>query len=356
MQSFTITTAPSRIVFGFGTRAQVGEEVQRLGRKRVLVVSTPGQTRLAQEISDRLGNLAVGCFSQARLHTPVAVSNDAADLARRHGADGVVAVGGGSAIGLSKAVALRTGLDQVVIPTTYAGSEMTALIGQTECGLKTTQTTGAVQPEAVIYDVALTLGLPRDVSVSSGLNAMAHAVEALYAERANPMHSALAEEAVGVLATSLTAIVAEPADREARSQALYGAWIAASCLAAVGVALHHKLCHVIGGAFGLPHAQTHAVILPHAIAYNAPCAADAMARVARALRAEDAVAAMQALASRIGAPTSLRELGMPEGGIAKAAELVVKAPYWNPRPVDRASIQALITRAWAGQPALLEQV
>lgn len=351
MQRFTVTTAPSRVVFGPGTRAQVAEEVERLGRSRILVVSTPGQAGLAGEIADRLGARAAGCFPQARLHTPVAVSEEATGLARHLRADGLVAVGGGSAIGLSKAVALRTGLDQVVIPTTYAGSEMTALIGQTESGLKTTRTTAAVLPESVIYDVELTLGLPPDISVSSGFNAMAHAVEAFYAEGANPIHSLLAEEAIRALAASLPRIVADPHDREARSRALYGAWIAASCLAAVGVALHHKLCHVIGGAFGLSHAQTHAVILPYAMAYNADCAAEAMHRVARSLGADDAVGGMRSLARRLGAPAALRDLGMPEDGIAKAAELVVSAPYWNPRPVDRASIQALITRAWAGEPA-----
>ena len=351
MQPFTLTTAPARVVFGPGTRAQVVEEVQRLGRTRILVVSTPGQAGLGKEIADRLGNQAVGCFSQARLHTPVAVSEQAAALAGSIQADGIVAVGGGSAIGLSKAIALRTGLDQVVIPTTYAGSEMTALIGQTESGQKITQNTTEVLPETVIYDVELTLGLSADVSVSSGFNAMAHAVEALYAERANPIHSLLAEEAVRALATSLPVIVADPSDMEARSQALYGAWIAASCLAAVGVALHHKLCHVIGGAFGLSHAHTHAVVLPHAMAYNALCAAEAMQRVARSLRVDDAVDGMQALARQLGAPTALRDLGMPEDGIEKAADLVVSAPYWNPRPVDRASMQALITRAWAGEPA-----
>ncbi len=351
MQPFTLTTAPSRVLFGPGTRAQVPGEIERLGRTRILVVSTPGQAGLAQEIADGLGVRAVGCFSQARLHTPVAVSEQAAELARSVQADGIVAVGGGSAIGLSKAVALRTGLDQVVIPTTYAGSEMTALIGQTESGRKTTQNTAAVLPETVIYDVELTLGLSADVSVSSGFNAMAHAVEAFYAERANPIHSLLAEEAIRSLSTSLPVIVADPSDIEARSRALYGAWIAASCLSAVGVALHHKLCHVIGGAFGLSHAHTHAVILPHAMAYNATCAAQAMQRVAHSLCVDDAVDGMQALARQLGAPTALRDLGMPEDGIEKAAELVVSAPYWNPRPVDRASMQALITRAWAGEPA-----
>lgn len=350
MQPFTVTTAPSRVVFGPGARAQVAEEVERLGRARILVVSTPGQAGLGQEIADRLGPLAAGCFLQARLHTPVSVSEQAAELARRLRADGIVAVGGGSAIGLSKAVALRTGLDQVAVPTTYAGSEMTAIIGQTEAGLKTTRTTAEVLPEAIIYDVELTLALPPDVSVCSGFNAMAHAVEALYARGANPVHSLLAEEAVRVLAASLPRVVAGPRDVEARSQALYGAWLAASCLAAVGVALHHKLCHVIGGAFGLSHAQTHAVILPHAMAYNAPFAAEAMQRTARALGAGDAVGGMLSLAGRLGAPTALRDLGMPEDGIARAAELAVSAPYWNPRPIDRASMEALITRAWAGEP------
>ncbi len=350
MEAFTFTTAPSRVVFGPGARCQVAAEVERLGRGRALVVCTPGQAGLGQEIADRLGQLTVGCFAQARLHTPVAISDQAAERARVLAADVIVAVGGGSAVGLSKAVALRTGLDQVVMPTTYAGSEMTGVIGQTEGGVKTTRQTPDVLPEAVIYDVELTLGLPAGVSVSSGLNAIAHAVEALYARDANPVHSLLAEEAIRLLATSLPAILADPRDVAARSQALNGAWLASSCIASVGVALHHKLCHVIGGAFGLPHAETHAVILPYAMAYNADYAPGAMRRVARSLGVDDAVIGMQSLARRLGAPNALRDLGMPEDGIGRAADLAVTAAYPNPRPIDRASMQALIAQAWVGEP------
>ena len=352
MEAFTYTTAPSRVVFGPGVRSQVAAEVERLGRRRALVVSTPGQVAIGQEIAGLLGQLAAGCFARARLHTPVAISDQAAERARELGADVIVAVGGGSAVGLSKAIALRTGLDQVVIPTTYAGSEMTAVIGQTEAGMKTTTLTPDVLPEAVIYDVELTLGLPAGVSISSGFNAIAHAVEALYARDANPVHSLLAEEAIRLLAMSLPSILSNSHDITGQSQSLNGAWLASSCIASVGVALHHKLCHVIGGAFGLPHAETHAVILPHAMAYNAGHAPEAMRRIARSLAADEAVAGMQSLAQRLGAPTALRDLGMPEDGIGHAAELAVSAPYPNPRPIEQGSMRALIARAWAGEPAV----
>jgi alcohol dehydrogenase class IV len=183
-------------------------------------------------------------------------------------------VGGGSTTGLGKAIALATGLDQIVVPTTYAGSEMTPILGQTERGVKTTQRSPAILPEVVIYDVDLTLTLPPALTATSGLNAIAHAVEALYAQDRNPIVSLMAEEGIAALARSLPVLVDAASDLAARSDALYGAWLCGACLGAVGMALHHKLCHTLGGSFDLPHAETHAVVLPHAVAYNsaaAPC-------------------------------------------------------------------------------------
>jgi alcohol dehydrogenase class IV len=265
-------------------------------------------------------------------------------------ADGVVALGGGSTVGLAKALALRTDIPQIAVPTTYAGSEMTPVLGETEDGVKTTQSTRRVLPETVIYDVDRTMSLPAGLSATSGLNALAHAAEALYASDRNPIVTLMAEEAVARLARTLPRIVADPSDREARSDALYGAWLSATCLGLVGMALHHKLCHTLGGAFGLSHAETHAIILPHAIAYSQVAAPEAMARLARALGCDDPAVGVFDLARRLGVPSSLREIGMPESGIARAADLAVQKPYWNPRPVEREAIRTLIARAWAGEP------
>jgi len=350
MRSFTYTALPARVVFGSGTVAALPDEMQRMGCRRALVLTTAEQASAGQEIAAKLGERAAGVFSGAVMHTPVEVSERAASIAREAGADCTVAVGGGSTIGLGKAIALRTDLPQICIPTTYAGSEMTPIIGQTEGGLKTTQRTEKVLPEAVIYDVDLTLTLPPALSATSGINAIAHAVEALYAQDRNPVISLMAEEGVRALAQALPVIVAEPADKDARTEALYGAWLCGACLGAVGMALHHKLCHVLGGTFNLPHAETHTIVLPHALAYNAIAAPEAIAALSRALGGSDPAQRLFDLAGQLGSPRALRDIGMPQEGIGKACELALKNPYWNPRPLEREGIHALIARAWAGEP------
>jgi maleylacetate reductase len=347
--TFTYAALPNRVVFGSGTRARLPDEVRALGAKRVLLLGTPSQRDAADALAGALGSRAAGRFDGAVLHTPVHVTDQAVAHALALRADCVVAIGGGSVIGLAKAIALRTGMPQVAIPTTYSGSETTPILGETRGGEKATQRAMEVLPAIVIYDVDLTLTLPAALSSTSGVNALAHAVEALYARDRNPVTSLLAEEAVRVLASGLPRIVTDPNDRDARSAALYGAWLAGTCLAAVGMALHHKLAHVLGGAFGLPHAATHAVLLPHTAAFNAPAAPVAMARLAAALGASDAPDALFALNRRLGAPLALRDLGMPEEGIERAADLALRDPYWNPRPLERAGLARLISRAWAGE-------
>jgi alcohol dehydrogenase class IV len=263
-------------------------------------------------------------------------------------ADCLVAIGGGSTTGLGKAIALRTDLPQIVLPTSYAGSEMTPVVGQTSGGIKTTQSSPKILPEIVIYDVDLTMTMPPKLSATSGLNAIAHAVEALYARDRNPVISLMAQEGIRTLAQALPTICAQPNDKTARTDALYGAWLSGICLGAVGMALHHKLCHTLGGSFNLPHAETHTVILPHALAYNAPAVPDAMTRIATALGVPDAALGLHDLARKLAAPMSLREIGMPESGIDLAADLAVKNPYWNPRGIERDAIHELIARAWRG--------
>jgi alcohol dehydrogenase class IV len=349
MQRFTYTAAPMRVVFGDGTLAELGAEVARLGLRRAAIIVTPSQAARGGALAAQLGPLAAGVIARAAMHSPVEVTEAA--LAELHAmrADGIVAVGGGSAIGLGKALALRTDLPQVAVPTTYAGSEMTPILGQSAGGEKQTIRSAKVLPEVVIYDVALTMDLPAALTATSGLNAMAHAVEALYAEDANPVTSLMAEESIRALAASLPVLVDRPGDRDARAEALRGAWLAGACLGAVTVSLHHKLCHVLGGSFGLPHAETHATVLPYAVAYNAPAAPEAMARVARALGTADAVAGLFALADAVGAPRSLAALGLREADLDRAAEIATANPYPNPRPLTRQGIRDLLGAAFAGR-------
>ncbi|MEO0423537.1 MAG: maleylacetate reductase [Pseudomonadota bacterium] len=349
MEPFEYTAHPARVIFGSGTTQRAGEEAARLGIERALVLSTPAQADDAQRLQTDLQGRGTARFCEAAMHTPVEVTERAMALVHREDIDGVIAFGGGSTIGLGKAIALRTDLPQLVIPTTYAGSEMTAIIGQTEGGQKTTQKTLKVLPETVIYDVDHTLGLPLELSITSGLNAIAHAVESLYAEQTNPALSLMAEEGIRSLAAALTRIPEYPRSASARSDALYGAWLCATCLGLGGVALHHKLCHVLGGSFDLPHAQTHTVILPHALAYNAPAVPEAMGRLRRALDTQTPAAALFDIARAADAPTSLAALGMPREGIPRAIDITLANPYFNPRTLERAALEGLLEDAFAGR-------
>ena len=346
---FVYEALPTRVVFGSGTRSALPAEVERLGIARALILHGQSHAAVHRELKQALGERYAGAFDGARMHTPVDVTETAMKRVAELNIDGIVAVGGGSTTGLAKAIALRTDLPQVVLPTTYAGSEMTPILGQTHDGIKTTQRSLKVLPEVVIYDVDLTMDLPTGLSGVSGMNAMAHAVEALYAREANPVICALALQSVRALARALPAIGADPGNRQARTDALYGAWLAGICLGSVGMALHHKLCHTLGGSFDLPHAQTHALVLPHALAYNAPAVPQVMAQLCDALGVErDAPAALQAINRAIGAPAGLAALGMPQEGITRAVDRVLANPYWNPRALARDGLTQLITDAFRG--------
>jgi maleylacetate reductase len=264
------------------------------------------------------------------------------EIVRVQNIDGTIAIGGGSAIGLGKAIALRTDCPQLCIPTTYAGSEMTNILGETADGAKTTKRDAKIQPETVIYDPELARSLPTALAATSGMNAIAHAIEALYARDGNPVVSLMAEEGIRALAHALP--------RHDHAEALYGAWLCGTVLGVAGMALHHKLCHVLGGSFNLPHADTHTVILPHATAYNEVAAPVAMARAAHALKASSAAQGLYDLALALHAPTSLKQLGLHEADLDRAADLAIAAPYWNPRPIERDGIRKLLDDAFHGRP------
>jgi len=349
MRAFIYHASPVRVIFGSGTLAQLPEEIARLGLTRVLVLSTPAQAAEAQALVARIGSVAAGVFAEATMHTPVAVTERALRVVHGLAINGLVAVGGGSTTGLAKALALRTDLPQIVVPTTYAGSEMTSILGETRDGVKTTQSDARIRPEVVIYDVDLTLGLPVGLSGVSGVNAVAHGVEALYARDGNPIIDLFAVEGIGALVRALPTIEVAPNDVQARTDALYGAWLCGMCLGAVGMSIHHKLCHILGGAFDLPHAQTHTIILPHALAYNVPAVPQALEKLKPVL-GDDPAGALFQLAQQIGAATSLREIGMPDGRIGEVVDQTLANPYWNPRPLERDAIHALIERAYVGAP------
>ncbi|MBB6097186.1 alcohol dehydrogenase class IV [Deinobacterium chartae] len=351
MRPFSYSALPVRTVFGTGSRERLPEELRSLGLRRVLLIASARQLEAQPDLSELLAGHLAGSYTAAAMHTPLEVTEDAHRQLQALEADALVAIGGGSAIGLGKALALRSDLPLLALPTTYSGSEMTPILGERAGGVKTTRRDPRALPRVVLYDPQLTVSLPVALSVASGINALAHAVEALYAFDGNPVTSLLAEEAVRALGRGLPQVASAPGDLTAREAALYGAWLAGTALASVSMALQHKLAHVLGGSFDLPHAETHAALLPHTAAYNAPEAPEAMQRVAAALGAlEEAPQALFALNVRLNAPRSLRELGMPRDGIGRAADLALQTPYPNPRPLEREALLELLERAWAGDP------
>lgn len=345
---FEHETRAQRVVFAPGeAAAATAAEVERLGARRVMLIAAGAEAAMAERIVDGLP-VAVR-HDDVVMHVPVEVAERARRVAADADVDALVCVGGGSTTGLAKAVALTTGLPILAVPTTYAGSEATDVWGLTEGGVKTTGVDARVLPRAVVYDAALLTSLPVDLSVASGLNALAHCVDAMWGPRADPIDRALAGEAIAALAAGLPDVVADPSALPGRERTLYGAHLAAVAFASAGSGLHHKICHVLGGLFDLPHAQTHAVVLPHVLALNAPAAPEAERRIAAALGAGDATSGLASLYRALDAPRSLRELGLPEERLPDAvAPILAAVPPHNPVPVDADRIAALLRAAWEG--------
>jgi maleylacetate reductase len=348
MKDFIYTALPSRVVFGAGKLASIRDEVEAIGSARALVLCTPPQRAQAERVGELLGSRLAGIHDGAEMHVPIEGARKAREIAAELEADCAVAIGGGSTIGLGKAIALESSIPIIAIPTTYAGSEMTPIYGITEAGLKKTGRDVRVLPRSVVYDPDLTMTLPVGMSLVSGMNAIAHAAEGLYAQDGNPVMSLMAEEGIRALAEGMPVLVDSPQDKEARARCLYGAWLCGTVLGNVGMALHHKLCHTLGGSFNLPHAETHTVVLPHALAYNGPAAPEAMARIAAAIRVPDAATGLHRMEVKLGVPTALRDLGLKEGDLDRACEIALANPYWNPRPIEAAPLRALLQRAWEG--------
>ncbi|MDB5860729.1 MAG: tfdF [Ramlibacter sp.] len=348
MKPFTYIGRPARVLFGAGTLQQLSAEVDRLGARKAIVLSTPEQRASAEMVAALLGARAAGVFDRAVMHVPIETAREARAYAAKLGADCAVAIGGGSTVGLGKAIALESPLPIVAIPTTYAGSEMTSVYGITEAGLKKTGRDDRVLPRTVLYDPELTLGLPVAMSITSGMNAIAHAAEGLYSATSNPIIELMAEEGIRALGQALPRVRAQPRDIEVRGDALYGAWLCGTVLASVDMALHHKLCHTLGGSFNLPHAEVHTIVLPHALAYNAAAAPEAMRKIARALEGKSAPRAVYDLARDNGAAVALKDIGMKAQDLDQACDIAMSNQYPNPRPLERDAIRALLQDAFEG--------
>ena len=356
LKNFVYHGQAGRVVFGLGALQHLEREIELMGAKRALVLSTPEQADQAQRIADLLGPRAAGIFPRAVMHVPIETAREARELAHKLGADCAVAIGGGSTTGLGKAIALDSGLPILAIPTTYAGSEMTTIYGITEAGMKKTGKDPRILPRTVIYDPELTLSLPVGLSITSGINAIAHAAEGLYAIDSNPIMDLMAVEGISALGRALPVIHADAGNLQARSDALYGAWLCGIVLGNAGMALHHKLCHTLGGSFNLPHAETHTVVLPHALAYNAAAAPGAMRKIAAALGSGagaapttlSAAQAVYALAKNNGAPVALKDLGMKAADLDKACDIALQNQYANPRLLERVALRQLFQNAFDG--------
>lgn len=346
--AFVHDTLGQRVRFATGGAAEaLAAEVEAVGAHRVVVLAAPAEAELAARVTRGLPVVRV--HDEVVMHVPVAVAQRARAVVEEVGGDLLVSIGGGSATGLAKAVALTSGLPVVAVPTTYAGSEATDVWGLTDDGRKTTGSDPRVLPRCVVYDATLTTSLPVDLSVASGLNALAHCVDSLWAPRADPINAALAAEGARVLARALPTVVEDGDDLTGREQALYGAYLAAVAFASAGSGLHHKICHVLGGLHDLPHAATHAIVLPHVLALNAPAAPEAEARLAAAFGSPTALAGLAALRRRVGAPRSLRDLGFDAAQVPATVEAVLDVvPPSNPTTITRPVLERLLADALEG--------
>lgn len=346
--TFEHTTLGQRVLFGAGQVAEhLAAEVARLGAERVMVISSASEARTADEVTRRIA--VTVHHRDVAPHVPIDKANAARTIAIHHGIDAIVSVGGGSTTGLAKAIAMVTGIPIIAVPTTYSGSEATNVWGLTEQSRKTTGVDDKVLPTTVIYDANLTLSLPAELSVASGMNGLAHCIDAMWGPRADPINRALAGEGIRALAAGLPAVKADPSGLPGREQVLYGAYLAGVAFASAGSGLHHKICHVLGGAYDLPHAQTHTIVLPHVLAFNASAVPDLDDRIAAAFDAVSAVAGLGALQAELHVPTALKDYGLTEKDISEAVELILPViPPSNPRPVTADDLRALLHAAYSG--------
>jgi alcohol dehydrogenase class IV len=349
MDSFIYDALPGRVVFGEGAFERLPDELDRLGARRILLIADRSGRSWGEQLVAWIGDRIVGRIGDVRPHVPVDDAEGARRLARSTQATTIVTIGGGSATGLGKAVALEAPIPILAVPTTYAGSEMTPIWGLTSGSRKETGRDPAVQPRTVVYDPILTISLPPSISGPSGMNALAHCAEALYADGANPITSLMAEQGIRVLARGLPVVVADPGDLAGRGDVLGGAYLAGAAFAAAGSGIHHKICHVLGGAYDLPHAEMHSVVLPYALAHVIRTQPTAIGRIAAALGNPDVPGAVFDLGRTIGAPAGLGEIGMKMERLNDAAGLIAAATAGTHLEIAEREVRALLDDAFAGR-------
>ena len=347
MKSFIYNSFSSRVVFGEGSSLKINQYLYELNCKKAIIISGQTQASRAKSIFKYLDNNSVEFYDNATMHSPIEITEEALKLTSKNNSDCIISFGGGSSIGLSKAIALRTGLPQIAVPTTYSGSEVTSILGQTEKGVKTTIKDTNILPNFVIYDPHLTLSLPTKFSVTSGLNAIAHAAEGLYAKDANPITNFMSIEGMKSLAESLPKIIKDPKNLDSRSEALFGAWLCGSVLGNVGMSLHHKLCHVLGGSFETPHAETHSIMLPHTIGFNSISESEKLLPINR-IFGDTPGRGLYNFCKSLNAPLALKDLGITENDLEKASDIAMLNTYWNPRKFDRKLIREIFQDAYEG--------
>jgi maleylacetate reductase len=349
---FRFTSLPVDIIFDVDAIATLAVETERMGLSRILLVSMPDarSTAEAERVASGIETRLAGHFRDAVVHVPVETLDACLAMHHRLAADGIIGIGGGSAIGLAKLVAGETGTPGIMVPTTYSGAEMTPFNAVTKDGVKTQRRSDAMMPKRVIYDVSLTLGLPLGISIASMMNAIAHSIEAAYAHDTNPVIQLIAEDSFRLGVPAMARLKDRPTDRQVRRDLLQASMMAGYALSSTSMALHHKLCHILGGAYDLPHAAVNAVVLPYAVAYNAPGATGVMARLSTALGTDDMAGHLQAMNSANGLPASLRELGLDESAIPTIVDTLLAQTFHNPVPLSKAAIASLLDDAFAGLP------
>lgn len=381
---FHLTNYAQEILFGAGSLQQLGEDVERFHWQRLMLCSTGSMRRNGHiaTIEQVLGERLVAVYEHVQPHVPDFQVAEASELAFEREVDAVIGLGGGSPIGMAKAVSwaleekrlhrpprANSPIEQplipvIAIPTTYAGSEMTPTYGITHYengnSRKITVTDAKVTPKLTIYDPVLTLDLSPEMTASTGINALAHCVEAVYSIARNPVSSAVALRGIRSIFSALPRCYSEGHDLDARTEMFVGSFLAGTALAHVSMALHHGLCHVLGGSAGVPHGIANSVILPHAMRFNLNATAPQLAEVAEAMgvsrsgRSDEEVAeeGIQRIYKLIGSmqlPQHLRDLGVSESALPHLAELALhsRAVQSNPKPITNAKqVEEVLRAAW----------
>jgi maleylacetate reductase len=356
-----------QIHFGRGTLARVRAIVRDLGGRRVMLVTTRSRAESAEarRLVTGLGPVVESVFAEARAHVPTAVVQAALQQARRDGVDTIVSFGGGSCADLGKAVCYfteqeagtpgasffdRPALPHIAVPTTYSGAEVTPYFGMTDEHTRRKSGAGGptIAPAAVVYDPEVTLSTPPRISAETGMNALAHCVEAAYSPARTPEAEAVAIAGAARIFRALPQVIARPGDLGARTEMLAAAALAGRCLQNASMGVHHGLAQLLGGRTAIAHGLANGVLLAHAVRFNADAVPDELDRLARALSVADVATAIDELRATLGLPGSLAECGVTDDDLDAVARLAESSPAVaaNPKPVSAADARAILDAAF----------